>query len=309
MKKILNITNSDLTVDLLSQAKIAGDFLPWQDMLYTGPVPIGLTLRELSTIRAWFIAKQGWLTKAHALKKFKERNAMLFNFSEYDQVILWFGNDLYDQLQLIQVLDWLIKHEWGKTRITIICEDSYLGSLSNNELNRIQQTATSVTSLQALLAEKAWKAFRAKTPNNLMCLIDEPTDDLPFLRNALIRLMEEYPRRNNGLSRTEQQILQIIANGVSNPIAIFNQSQALEAHPFIEDIVFWTKINHFVTCDPPLLNACGGMLSPTKMHRQTITITDLGQAVLNGRKNFLELIPSDHWLGGVHFHKTSPYCF
>jgi hypothetical protein len=309
MKRILNITNGDATVDLMHQAKIPGDFLPWQDVLHEGPVPGGLSLKELSTVRAWYIAKQGWATAEDAVKKFQERDNAIFNFSNYDQVILWFENDLYDQLQLLQILDWLVKHDWGKTKITIICEDGYLGLLSDKEIIRLQKTAKPVTGAQVVLAERAWSAFCAKTPDKIISMLDEPTEALPFLHNAFVRLMEEYPSIKNGLSRTEQQALKLIKSGVSNPIEIFNQSQAMEDHIFMGDIVFWTKLKQLMTCNPPLLQTSEGVLAPRKIHHQKITITQVGDEVLAGKNNFLEMTHLDHWLGGVHLYVKSSYCF
>jgi uncharacterized protein DUF1835 len=309
MKSILNITNGGATIDLMQQAKITGDFLAWEDILHEGPVPGGLSLKELSTIRAWFIAKQGWISEQDAFRRFQQRDEALFRFSEYDQVILWFENDLYDQLQLLQILDWLIKHEWGKTKITMIGEDSYLGLLSPSEIVRLQKTAKPVTGSQVMLAEKAWSAFGHRTPDAIICMLDEESSTLPFLHSAIARLMEEYPSVKNGLPRTEQQVLDIISSGISNPIEIFNQSQALEEHAFMDDITFWTRLNQLTLCQPALLNISGGSLSPGKIHRQHMTITETGKAVLAGDKNLLEITHLDRWLGGVHISSRNAYCY
>lgn len=48
MESILNITNGDCAVSIMQQANIAGDFLPWRDVLHDGPVPENLSLAELS---------------------------------------------------------------------------------------------------------------------------------------------------------------------------------------------------------------------------------------------------------------------
>ena len=39
MERILNITNGDCAVDIMKKAGINGDFIPWRDVLYDGPVP------------------------------------------------------------------------------------------------------------------------------------------------------------------------------------------------------------------------------------------------------------------------------
>ena len=52
MRNILNITNGDCAVEIMKKAEIPGVYLPWQDVLHDGPVPEGLSLKELSKIRA-----------------------------------------------------------------------------------------------------------------------------------------------------------------------------------------------------------------------------------------------------------------
>jgi len=52
MDTILNITNGDCTVKLMAAAGIPGVILPWRDVLHDGPVPAGLSLEQLSAVRA-----------------------------------------------------------------------------------------------------------------------------------------------------------------------------------------------------------------------------------------------------------------
>jgi len=37
---------------------------------------------------------------------FARRNEAINHFRDHEEVVLWFKHDLYDQLQLIQILDW-----------------------------------------------------------------------------------------------------------------------------------------------------------------------------------------------------------
>ena len=62
MERILNITNGDSAVNIMKQAGVPGAFLPWRDVLHDGPVPAGLSLEDLSMVRASFIANRGWGT-------------------------------------------------------------------------------------------------------------------------------------------------------------------------------------------------------------------------------------------------------
>ena len=57
---MLHITNGDAAANVLRKAGITDPILPWRDTLHEGPVPAGLSLRELSRVRTEFIAECGW---------------------------------------------------------------------------------------------------------------------------------------------------------------------------------------------------------------------------------------------------------
>ncbi|MBA2483483.1 MAG: hypothetical protein H0V39_03495, partial [Nitrosomonas sp.] len=115
MKNILNITNGDSTVGVMEKANIPGDFLPWRDVLYEGPVPDDLLLENLSKIRANFIINRNWGKPETVKQSFIERDNTFKSFDKYKKVILWFEHDLYDQLQLLQILDWFSQNGSFKT--------------------------------------------------------------------------------------------------------------------------------------------------------------------------------------------------
>jgi hypothetical protein len=134
MRNILNITNGDSAVEIMKKAGIPGSYLPWQDVLHDGPVPAGLSLEELSKVRAKFIISQGWGMPENVERDFVERDNTLRSFEEYKKVILWFEHDLYDQLQILQILDWFHVNKNNGIDLSIICVDKYLGMLTPEEM-------------------------------------------------------------------------------------------------------------------------------------------------------------------------------
>src|SRR3954463_12065948 len=89
----------------MSEAGVDGKIIAWRDVLHEGPVDSSLSLEELSKQRARFISEQGWDDFAHVSGSFAERDRVLQHLDYFDEVVLWFEDDLYDQLQLIQLLD------------------------------------------------------------------------------------------------------------------------------------------------------------------------------------------------------------
>jgi hypothetical protein len=111
-KGVLFITNGDSAAGRIEASGLAGEILPWRDVLHEGPVPCGLSPEELSDVRARFLAERGWTSLAEARRDFARRDATLAGYGDHEEVVLFFEHDLYDQLQLIQVLDWFVG-PWG----------------------------------------------------------------------------------------------------------------------------------------------------------------------------------------------------
>lgn len=201
---MLHITNGDAARVVLEPLHI-GEVLPWRDVLHEGPVRAGLTLEELSTERAAFIAQAGWGAFDEVRASFRERDARLAHAGTEDEVVLWFEHDLYDQLQLIQLLDWFAAH--AVKRLSLVCEAEYLGTMAPARAAELFRSRKPVTPSQLDVGEAAWLAFRSPHPAPLLELIAQDLSVLPFLRPALLRHLQEFPWASDGLSRTERAIL------------------------------------------------------------------------------------------------------
>ena len=310
MPKCLNITNGDCAVEIMQKAGIAGDFLPWRDVLHDGPVPAGLSLPQLSEVRAQFIIDRGWGEAERIKRSFIDRDRKLNSIEQYEKVILWFEHDLYDQLQILQLLDWLGTHRSKISKLTIICVDQYLGTLSPQKMAALFEYEEDVSDKHFALAHKAWAAFRADTPQNWFDLLKSDTSALPYLSGAVFRLMQEYPWCTNGLSRSAQQALAIIHNGESRPGKIFGLSQESEERRFLGDSSFWVILNELLASSPPLLSLPKGKaLSLPISPEQTLSITSAGKEVLDGKHNWLEMTSLDKWIGGVHLASDNIWCW
>ncbi len=301
MVNTLNITNGGCTVAVMKEAAIPGKHLPWRDLLHDGPVPAKPSLEELSKARIAFIVEQGYGTIEEIRESFETRDNTLKSIKNYKKVILWFEHDLYDQLQLLQILNWLHKNPAPEVTLSIISIDQYLGQLSSNEMVGLLNKEAPITNEQLTLAHKAWTAFCSDTPKQWYALLSTDTTSLPFLKGAIVRLLEEYPSSTNGLSRTARQALEIISKGEKHPAKIFSANQALEERIFLGDSSFWKKLQELRESNPPLIELSNGnSLTLPASPDQELTITPTGKAVLSGTKNWLELIEQDQWIGGVH---------
>lgn len=310
MSNILNITNGDSAVEIMKQAGIAGVFLPWRDVLHDGPVPQMLSLEELSEVRAQFIIDRGWGAPEDIRQGFTDRDNELKSYQKYEKVILWFEHDLYDQLQILQILDWFNSNGTGGVKLSIICTENYLGMQSPDEMKGLSSYEVPVTERQLKLSSEAWFAFRLTTPEKWFGLLQKDLSALPFLKGAIVRMLEEYPDCSNGLSRTGQQALMIISEGEERPGKVFGRNQESEERMFMGDSSFWIILQEMLDSSPQLLTLAGSKaLTVPAGPDQNLSITSAGEDVLAGKKNWLEIVEMDRWIGGVHLVRGNIWCW
>jgi hypothetical protein len=85
--------------------------LYWRDALHEGPVP-AVGPEELRRIRAAFLIEAGADDRDEAMAMFAERDRIL-EANRDGEYVLWFEADLYNQLQIIQILSGVDRHIGG----------------------------------------------------------------------------------------------------------------------------------------------------------------------------------------------------
>ncbi len=217
----LIITNGDAAGELLRRAISGAEVLPWRDVLHEGPVPLTASLAELTAIRAEYLADRGWGEREEIAAYLQARDRGLAHATAFDRVMLWFEHDLYDQLQLLQILDWFGREESSADGSLLLVQASeFLGRQTEAEIEALRAVERPVTQEQLALAADAWAAFRAPTPEPWQALLGGDLSPLPFLEPAVRRMLEELPGRD-GLARSERQIIAAVAQGITTPPALF----------------------------------------------------------------------------------------
>jgi len=314
----LSITNGDSAVATLRAAGISEPVLPWRDILHDGPVPGGLSPDELAVVRARFLPQPPVGSYEAILQGFRERDDLVREFRRFRRVTIWLEHDLYDQLQLLQLLDRFAEVDMGDTELALICIDRFpgverfygLGQLNAEQMATLAGSEQPVTEEQLALGQRGWRAFTSDTPLPLQAFMQSDLTVLPFLKAALGRHLEEFPDSHNGLSRHERQILEMVDSGVTHPGRLFAAHQQLEAAPYLGDWGFWNAIEGLTNVENALLRTLSGsqfvhppdVPADDAFREQKLELTSLGRGVLNNAANWTELNPPNHWKGGVHLH-------
>jgi hypothetical protein len=288
----LHVTNGDVLAEGIRERLSVPrhTILPWQDTLHEGPVPAGLDDAELRHVRADFIGASGWGDADAVRIDFAARDAALAEAVDLaTRVTLWFEDDLYDQLQVLQVLDRLQEHNGPIALVRV--------PHPHVDLAFLYGAAQVLDERAVALGTRAWAAFRAPDPVALHELILAGTPPLPALAPALRRLLEELPATTDGLARTERQALQAIDGGAVTEAEIFVAAMAHDEPRFMGDTAFWAWLAGLTQGAEPLVARDG----------VNHTLTDGGRRCLAGQADRVALAGGiDRWLGGIHLSGASP---
>lgn len=293
----LHVTNGDAVVYLFKKAGVVGTHLPWRDVLHEGPVASGVSLEQLSRVRGEYLATRGFGSPIKLLHDFATRDATFRRAPEFSEIILWFEHDLYDQLQLLQILVELDAMQLEPGRVSLVQSDAYLGTMTADELMALYPRRKTVTDALFEQARLAWDAVCAPQPDALLTSSTRDVQALPHLRGALHRLCQEFPWTGDGLSRSQRHTLQAVAGGAAPPDELFRRAQSREEAPFLGDLAFAAILRDLQADVSPLVEGEEGAFE----------LTARGRSALGSGEDWLHTLPVDRWIGGAHL--TSEHLF
>ncbi len=297
----------------MREAGIGGTILAWRDVLHEGPVPAGLSPESLRAIRARYISAQGWGEYRRVLERYDERDSVIARAPEFQEITLWFESDLYDQLQLLQVLDLLGASPALRERLFLLCRHGSLSTLPLQEFRSMMEGREGITEAQCESASAVWTAFRLPDPSLLEGLTKAGFPDHRYLAAAMFRLLQHYPSTHNGLSLSEHNALEVIAAGRSCVTEAFVASHhEREQSVFLGDTVFASYLEGMSTVERPLLTFDDGtpLRFPREAEQRRIfwerkaVVTKTGEDVLKGKQDNVRINGVRRWIGGVYLTGT-----
>ena len=292
---------------ILERTGIAGETLVYADVLHEGPVPGGLGPGDLARVRAKHLAAPDGSNEAAILASLLDADDRIVRQNGYDEVVFWFEHDLFDQLLLIRHLERLADVA-ERSAYRLICVGSFpghprftgLGELQPAELASLFPGRQPIGDEQLAVGATLWRAFASPDPRGLSDLVTgSDTEALPFAAGALRRHLEDFPSTENGLSRTERQILTVVREGHAAAMDAFAAAARMEERVFMGDTVFFDHLARLTQGRSPLL-AHDGTFALDRPPSGTFALTAAGHAVLERRADYIALNGIDRWMGGVH---------
>jgi len=298
----------------MEQSSLSGTFSAWPDVLHDGFTP-------LATGEEWIRARCGYLDTLDPepderfLEQYRASDAVLESWPERDEVVFWLEHDLFDQLLLIRHMWWMKQNAADRarhqTRFSLVCGNEYIGMMKPEWFPSRFAAREPITDQQIASGSEVWEAYCSGEPTRLVQYAKQdppPNADLPpkggsrltlpYLPQAMFRLLEEFPSASNGLSRSERQILEVLAEGPRTPEQTFIAASRLEESIWMGDLSFWDRVRDLNAGTHPLLTL-DVQERPGGLPDGTLQITDTGRAVLAGRADHIALNAPSRWLGGT----------
>jgi hypothetical protein len=247
--------------------------------------------------------------EGRSLTAAEARGLGLTEFCEsFDAIELWANPEPDTQLQLIWLLDHLRPHASITSRLSLV----QIERIGNDELQHWiaqRSRAVPIHADHLALASAAWAAWRAPTPVSWFGLLSQDVSPLPQLRNTMIAFLEELPNRTTGVGATEMRMLELLAAGYVHPYDL------LPRYDRPSDRItygFWGAgklLDGLARCAKPAVSGLtegpfdAAMHSSeeriTRYENSTLSLTDLGKAILAGVDDFSEHNPIHRWWGGT----------
>jgi len=293
---VINITNGDSAAVSLAEA-LGSDrsIIVQHDVLSCGPFPLPKDVEHWIEVRGlvWGVDLP---TECQSHELLQNADAL----RAADGVCLWMGAGLSDQLMIPAIVHLFTLFGIDPAKLSMIQFPGTiaLGVLTAGRLKN-HPVVESITPAGIAEAQRAWTAFTASDPSALLAFLNEGTAAFPFLRSAMKALIARYPDERSGLNYIDWELLkQTKAAGrkVGNVIVQTFTANNERFDP-VGDMYLLERLKRLA--DPHL------PYPAIDFSENSVELTSTGEAVLAGRKNFVDLNGIDDWVAGVHLDSRS----
>ncbi len=225
----LHILNGDAMLNAFDQTGLDGEVMVWREVLSEGPLA--------PTIDASFWeTRQQWITGTFEDAPGSYQDMVLSELEKlsqpYDEITLWFDNDLHCQVNLLGVLQLL------KDQVDLSAPGIYLVSpgaeqdstglrgmaqLNGDELEDLYDARLHLTEYDLTLSTEAWQKYTANDPDALQQWISTNPfwGSLHKLKPALEAQVQRSRVGDDGLNNIERTLVRLNTSGIDQRAELY----------------------------------------------------------------------------------------
>jgi hypothetical protein len=224
----LIVTTDSSTAGAIQRAGLADLVIAIERRLVWGPLPSDVELDAFFAPRTkqphglhWLDDTPRWRLEGSGAKD----RGLIELFAECDSVELWMESEPNAQLILLRLLDYCWREKSAVPKLVMRQLDISVGGADAERLAALNPPTVKPTKDHLDLTGRAWRAYRAPTPQDWFDLLKADLGLLPQLGQCVADLLDELPSVAIGLGATETRMLELIAPGDVHPFDVFPGEQ------------------------------------------------------------------------------------
>ncbi len=213
---MLHITDSENITNALKRLGCTSSVITWREMLCEGRTTLKVGSEDFWKTRFDFFKTTYKLSKKSFIDNTLKEYRNLCKQKKQDEIVLWFTNDLFSQINNIAIISWLKSYRRGR-KISIVqgINTSVFNTtiepdiLTNKKLfknyfnNRVPLTQSDME-----YADYIWQIYCSDSPLRLeTAYLFNPNSPFVHLENSIKIHLQRFPSLKNGLNVMENNLL------------------------------------------------------------------------------------------------------
>ncbi len=312
---MLHIVNGDHVGETLKRAAIPGDVLVWREVYPVGPAFLDMEDRECRTMRAAYLEREMGIPANDYVRVCEEQERELGRFGTYDEVVMWFEHDLFDQTMLWYLLRWFAGRPLGRTKLSLLCIGEFpgidrfrgLGQLTVEQLETLSGTWRPVGRREFETGAKLWEAYASPSLETHALALSCDTSALPYARSAFRWHLARLPSVRNGLGIVEQTTLVALRDGARAATDLFRDVGDRIGDLGMGDMEYWHRLRSMAERPKALIRFVDEAERPSTcsaantlpVSARRVELTVFGRTAEAGETDAIREIEMDEWYGGL----------
>lgn len=287
MSKTLHITNGDSLTELLSNLSINGNIITWREVLCEGKTTPDVGSESFWKTRFEYFQTNYKITKQTFIEKTLKEYRRLCNEKQQDEIVLWFDNDLFCQINMIAVISWIKKFrsDMAVSLVSPKKQNQFFHELSQEQLQKLFEKRVELNKDDIASADYVWQLYCSDSPIRLENFSSFNSSQFLFLQEAIESHLTRFPSIHNGLNSVENFVL--------------NEASKRKLKSKDELISYCLKDQKIFGYGDMQYEGVIQSIKPLFKSFNPVTLTQKGKDILDGATNFYSELRNDNiFLGG-----------
>jgi len=292
--RTLHIVNGDSLAEQMQELNLPGEIIVWRELLCEGP-----TQKEINSdffkLRKKFLLKTYNISAENYEDRFISEIKKLKSLKDYNNVVLWFDFDLFCHINMLAAIS-LLADKHGEIPISLVCSKKLKGEkelqalshLSQKELENHYRNSIQLNTEDIETAILIWELYCGDNPLKLKPQIKVNTN-FEYLSSCIRAHIERFPNSITGINSLERNILRLIENqDIKNENHLLGYALQYQGYYGYSD----DQIQR-------LIDKLSIFYENTE---DKIVLSEKGQLVLEGKKNFYRDLKNEDYFGGTKMY-------